>query len=275
MELPTSLTSPADACRLVSLLFGASIAVTFAERLSRARDYDAHGWFPWRIFRFDRTHFAMVRRSPRFFDALFGSVGMAIIAVLAISAVGVMWFSPVASGRFTAAVAVIVAASLLTHVRSTYGGDGSQQMNLVIGVSLLLGFNPWVRPAVGGVALVFIVAQSCLAYFTSGVAKLVSPIWMHGDPLVGIMGTTAYGSPLGYRLVSVDARTRKAICISMVLLETAFPIGLALPHGGLLAFLAWGVAFHISNAVFMGLNTFVWSFVATYPAVVWVWHLLH
>ena len=31
---------------------------------------------------------------------------------------------------------------------------------------------------------------------------------------------------------------------------------------------AWGVAFHVMNAVVMGLNSFFWSFAATYPAVI-------
>ena len=43
----------------------------------------------------------------------------------------------------------------------------------------------------------------------------------------------------------------------------------------LILFLAWGVVFHIANAFTMGLNTFFWSFLATYPALLYLWHVLH
>jgi hypothetical protein len=34
-----------------------------------------------------------------------------------------------------------------------------------------------------------------------------------------------------------------------------------------LLFLGWGVAFHLGCAVVMGLNNFLWAFIATYPAL--------
>lgn len=36
-----------------------------------------------------------------------------------------------------------------------------------------------------------------------------------------------------------------------------------------------GAAFHVANAFLMGLNSFVFSFVATYPAVIYLNHVLH
>ena len=275
LDLVQRFASPADVARAVSVLMGVSAAVTFAEKLVRAHDFGPGGWFPWRIFRFDRLQVATVRRLPRFFDALFGFSGMSLMLVAGLLGVGVMWLAPISTWRFTAGVATVVAVILLLHVRSTYGGDGSQQMNLLVGSALLLGFNPIVRPAAGVVSLLFIAAQSCLAYATSGLAKVASPIWMRGDPLVGIFATTAYGSPLGLRLVSVHSAMRRAVCLGMVFTETIFPLAVVAPEPVLVAFLAWGVLFHLSNAVLMGLNTFFWSFLATYPALIYVWHVLH
>jgi hypothetical protein len=37
-----------------------------------------------------------------------------------------------------------------------------------------------------------------------------------------------------------------------------------------LLFIAAGMLFHFSTAIFMGLNDFFWSFVATYPALLFV-----
>jgi hypothetical protein len=41
----------------------------------------------------------------------------------------------------------------------------------------------------------FIAAQALLAYSTSGIAKLVSPVWRDGTGLVGILSTIDHGTP--------------------------------------------------------------------------------
>lgn len=264
-----------ECCRIVCIFYGLSVAITFAEKLLNARDYGAQGWFAWRVFRFDRVHLKVFRTLPRLMDAVFGRVGMSCALGGGLIGVVIMWLASVGSVMFALGSAATVVPCLLIHFRSTYGGDGSQQMNLLIGVAVLLGFNPWVEPATGSFSLLFIAAQSCLAYFTSGLSKLVSPIWTQGDPLVGILSTTAYGSDLGLHLVLKMHRLRPLFVVGMILLETLFPISVLGPRWLLLGFLLWGIAFHISNAVFMGLNTFLWSFLATYPTICYAWLLLH
>ena len=54
-------------------------------------------------------------------------------------------------------------------------------------------------------------------------------------------------------------------------------LGAAVLAGGvvLAAWLALGIIFHAGVAVTMGLHMFIWSFCATYPAILYVsWHLL-
>jgi hypothetical protein len=263
------------ACRLMCLLYGVSLTITFAEKWTRVRDYGPHGWFAWRVFKFDRAQFAAFRSAPVAMDRLFGPAGMSVVLGSGIAGVATMWAFSVRSVPFTVGVAITVVACLVIQSRSIYGGDGSQQMNLVIGVAVLLGFNPWVKPMVGSLSLAFVAAQSCLAYFTSGVSKVISPIWMRGEPLVGILSTTAYGSELGLRIALRAPRVTRTASFVMVGLETSFPLSVAGPLPILVGFLLWGVAFHVANAFFMGLNTFLWSFLATYPAICYVWLQLH
>ena len=47
----------------------------------------------------------------------------------------------------------------------------------------------------------------------------------------------------------------------------AFPLVLVAPKKVALGLLGTGVTFHVGNAVFMGLNRFMWAFSGTYPAV--------
>jgi hypothetical protein len=61
-----------------------------------------------------------------------------------------------------------------------------------------------------------------------------------------------------------------ALCWGTILFETAFVVAAILPRNALLVLLAVGAAFHVAVAIMMGLNGFVWSFVATYPAILYL-----
>jgi hypothetical protein len=183
--------------------------------------------------------------------------------------------SSVSSPMFTIGVFLTMLSGFILQVRSNYGGDGAQQMNTILGAALLLGFNPWISPLAGIIGLTFVAAQACLSYFVSGVAKLISPLWRSGDALPRILSTTAYGSAAAYRIAQQNPTLTRVLCKATVLLEVLFPVLLILPKELFFAFLVWGVLFHLSLAFLMGLNTFFWSFVATYPAIYFVWTLLH
>jgi len=149
-------------------------------------------------------------------------------------------------------------------------------MNLVVSISLLSGFNRWAGPDLAEVSLLFVAGQACLAYSTSGIAKLVSPVWRREDPLLGILATTAYGSPRSYRvLASLPSRWRQLSTLTVVLMESSFPVMLLGSKWVLVVYLCWGVVFHAVNAGVMGLNSFFWSFLATYPALCFTWLVLH
>lgn len=47
-----------------------------------------------------------------------------------------------------------------------------------------------------------------------------------------------------------------------------FPLVFVLPWNVAIASLACYAMFHFCNAYFMGLNAFVWSFLASYPSVI-------
>jgi hypothetical protein len=270
-----AFADPVFTCRIISLLYGLSVGCTFAERLVYLSDYGKGGWFAWEIFRHDRIQIAAFRRLPRVTGLAFGPGGMLVALYVGLLGVVVMWVTPVSCLLFTIGVAATVSTCLFIQARSCFGGDGAHQMNIIIGVAILVGFNPWLDRAVGNLSLVFIAAQACLAYCASGVAKLVSPIWRSGDALPKILATVAYGSNLGFQLMNRVPKVSRWVCRGTVLAETIFPICIAAPAPLLLSFLAWGVMFHIANGLLMGLNTFLFSFVGTYPAILYTWYLLH
>jgi hypothetical protein len=62
----------------------------------------------------------------------------------------------------------------------------------------------------------------------------------------------------------------RALCVSVVMGECLFPVGVLLGGPYLLVTLAWSLSFHIAVVATMRLNTFVLAFPATYFAVYFV-----
>jgi hypothetical protein len=163
----------------------------------------------------------------------------------------------------------VVVTTLLLNLRSPYGMDGSDQMSLQIFAALFLGYLSGTRLGLQ-VSLCFIGAQACLSYFTSGMAKALSPQWRTGGVVFAIFNTRTYGYEPAARFLYSHPSIAKAATYGAVTMECAFPLVLVVGWPFLVVFVAWGVAFHLMNATVMGLNSFFWSFSATYPAVIYL-----
>lgn len=162
---------------------------------------------------------------------------------------------------------VIVACTALLSV-ATGGSDGADKIALVACVAALLialGIETGDRwLCLAGVA--WGAGQVTIAYATAGTAKLVRPFWRDGTALVAAM--TSYAS--GHAVAAAIVRHRHAaiaLTWMVMLVETLFPLALLVPPGACLAALAALAIFHVATAILMGLNTYPWAFVATYPCV--------
>jgi hypothetical protein len=166
------------------------------------------------------------------------------------------------------ALSVIMFSSLLMHLRSPWGMDGSDQMLTQVFGALFLS-------AIAGSLLAakatlwFIAGQVCLSYATAGVAKARSTYWHDGKAVFAIFNTRTYGYEPIARFLLRRPRITKALTWGAVTMECAFTLAIIAGYPGCLIFVAWGVAFHLMNAAVMGLNSFFWSFVSTYPAVIY------
>lgn len=115
-------------------------------------------------------------------------------------------------------------------------------------------------------AVFFVAAQLVLSYLTAGIAKLISPIWRSGQAVGLIMRTKTYGTPWLSRTVK-QLHLSGPLSWATILFEVVGPLSVLAGPKPTLLFLAAGMLFHISIAIAMGLNTFVWAFTATFPAV--------
>lgn len=165
---------------------------------------------------------------------------------------------------------IIVVSSLYMSYRTCFGGDGSDQMGLIVSVgALLMALGlALTDQRISNAGVLLIGGQATLSYFVAGTSKLVSPIWRGGDALMGVMSTQTYGHLLAVKIAGQRPLLCSFVCWLVIITEMLFPLALVAPVQILIVCLAGFGIFHLSNAYFMGLNAFVWPFVATYPSVV-------
>ncbi|MEP0262704.1 hypothetical protein [Dokdonia sp.] len=164
----------------------------------------------------------------------------------------------------------LVLTSLMINYRSPFGQDGSDQMStIVIIVLFLYHINPE-NSIVAQAGIWFIALQSLLSYFTAGFFKAKGEKWTtRPNAVFLIFNTATYGSkPIaGYlqnRQMAITFLTWSTVAV-----EAAFPLVLVTGYPGMIVFLGWGLTFHLMNALVMGLNSFLWAFLATYGAIIY------
>jgi hypothetical protein len=164
------------------------------------------------------------------------------------------------------AALVVLMARMLLYLRNQLGLDGADQMTLVVasGVAVAL-LVPDSDAAT--IALYYVAAQLLLSYAVAGIAKAISPSWRSGRAVPGILSTVGHGSPSVGAWLRGHPQLSRLACWSVILFECSAPLLILLGVPGALAIITFGLGFHLSIALLMGLNNFLWSFAATYPAL--------
>ena len=187
-----------------------------------------------------------------------------IVAVLRLAAGLVLPFS---GGAMAAVLLVMLGCTALLSI-ACGGGDGADKIALVaclaaLLIALGLSLDDRLLCLAG---LAWGAGQVTIAYVASGVAKLVRGFWRDGSALAAAM--TSYRS--GHVAAAAVVRHRPTAIVlawGVMLVETLFPLALIAPQPLSLAILAILAAFHVATAFVMGLNTYPWAFIATYPCV--------
>lgn len=259
MDLDTTYT-------WIVILASIGVFIASLEIVALKGEFEEGGLFSWDVLRtVSRTTLSVGTDRPTQFISHPFFVP-AVIGARALAALVLIFFSNNHS-LSTACVLAIIAASVVMFWRAPIGLDGSDQMSLITFVAIAI-YKLFPRDVqVAHASLWFIAIQGCLSYFVAGIAKVVSPVWRSGEAVRRILGTRTYGTSRSASLVS----GRDSVCLALswllMLFECSFPLALAFGKTGFTVFAVLGVLFHMTNAVTMGLNTFVWAFVATYPAI--------
>ena len=159
---------------------------------------------------------------------------------------------------------------LLHRFQGPYNG-GSDLMTLLIVFCLTL--VRWVPSDPDGfwrdAVFAYLALQAILSYFKAGWAKVRNPDWRNGQALRDVFLFSAYPVSEQTRAWAERPRVLWAMAWAVVLFELLFPLTL-LTTSSLIAGLALGATFHVANAMLFGFNRFVWTWIATYPAIPWL-----
>jgi hypothetical protein len=249
-----------------SALLGMGVLVTSLEYLALHRHYGPGGVFSWNVYSLTYRWTAeggVARTLQRVFSAR-GFLGLS--AVRAACAALLLLVPALGSGERALLLFILVLSGFLLHLRSIYGLDGSDQMTLFVSMGLFAASITSSEHVVS-LSCWLITLQTCLAYLVAGVAKLISAQWRSGRGLVGILSTSMYGHGALHAFLQTRPNLTCALSWSVILYECSFFLVLAGSRETTLLILATGVMFHVANAAVMGLNNFLWAFVATYPVV--------
>lgn len=261
------MSEAAEVYRAVLAIAGLGLLVSAAEYWVRADAFEPTGPYAWRVL-------SLRRDVPEAFGALVSRLParatIRALMALRVAALLAAVVSHPGEATFTAATGLLVASeALLSWRRTSLGADGADQMTALILVTTFVcaGIAPTEFTLTAG--LWFIAAQGCFSYLAAGVAKLVSPTWRSGVAVGLILNTGAYGTPGVASLLASRTWLSSVMSWSAMTLETLFPIALVAPEPVRWTVLAAGALFHLQCAVIMGLNTFLWAFIATYPAIIY------
>lgn len=258
--------------RVILLLFVIGQVFTTSELLflHAKGEYSRNGFFSWKIIRLDINTITGDSPVGNVLDSLLDTKGFIKLILIKLTCLIFLVVATPYSFLFTFASGILVLCMLLIQFRSMYGGDGSDQMSLILAVSIFFGLSMVSSPAIQKYCFYFIGLQSCLAYSTSGVAKILSKKWRNGEAVYEIFNTGSYGNKAISHLLKNRKFINLFLCWTVIIMEIIFPLCLIAPVYVSFAILLWGFTFHLLNVAIMGLNSFFWAFTATYPAIIFV-----
>lgn len=256
--------SAETAFALCSRLAGVWIVISSAERLVILSEFKPKGAYD------PRVNLARVSAGlESIFRRLSNSVRLhaSLLSCRLVAGI-VLIFSPDTTLIMTIGWMVVAATTLLTTWLLINGGeDGSHQMLTIISAAFSIALISSFSTGLPESGLYFVGAQSCLAYGTAGVAKLISPVWRSGEAIKGVLSTRTHGIEGPAIMMQRHSLVALGVCWATILFEVCFILAPLAPQSWLIVLFAVAAIFHLMSACAMGLNGFFWSFTATYPAI--------
>ena len=250
--------------RTVLILTAVGQFISGAQVCANRRLFESGGVLDWRLVsrQYEGVRMASMVASRLPFDA---PTVMSLAGIKCASAAAAI-LTALTGASLVIPLVGLVGANAALAVRTPVGWTGADQMGNVVCLATLLAALVD-SPRSTSACLVFIALQASSAYIVAGSCKLGHLTWRDGSCLRALLTTGCWSN------ARMAAWMRDREALSMVVgrlvlgAEILFPLVLIAPADLAAGALLLGVLFHVVLAFVMGLNTFVWMFPATYPAI--------
>lgn len=258
------LGSPSTALGWTQRLTALALALQTIELLQLRRAWADDGIWRWELLA--PEHHALFAPVRSLLRSLLPARRFALLLwarLLAALALGV--------GFGAAPFLFVTQVAIGVRFRGTFNG-GSDVMSVILLAALSLPQLSGGSELAQEAALLYIAVQLTLSYFVAGVAKLQHGEWRAGGALRALVGS--YGAP-GWVVGALDGAGRlRWIGWSVLAFECAFPLAWSGPRACAIL-LGAGLCFHLAVWLILGLNRFVFVWVAAFPALCWCSRWVH
>jgi hypothetical protein len=258
--MPCRLVNSGEALRWVEILLSFSTLVQSLEWIHLRKVMTPQGVWHWESLKPDLQSFPRILMP--FFERIFPYPNFIGVLLLRVLAALVLLFH-----SHPTLVLILLFTTILGNLRwrGTFnGGSDFMTLSVLLPVSIAsLAGNS--TPLQTG-CLWYVSIQACTSYLIAGWIKIKKKNWRTGAALTGFVKSAIYSPRSGLtELITIPAIALLTSWAVMIF-ELTFPLALLNPSG-CLAFLTFGLVFHLGNAYFFGLNRFLLAWAAAYPAL--------
>jgi len=254
------IESPQAALFWTQKLIALAIALETLELLKTRDTLSENGIWKWSILKKEFEVFPNVFQ--KFFALIFSYNNFTYLLLarltLAILAIFFYWPTP------------IILLSILTvftymRWRGTVNG-GSDYMTIIVLLTLAIAMTFETSPKIVLACLWYITIQTCSSYFIAGISKLKQKGWRNGEALGAYLCSNLYVTPLAAQRFATNSFLILLASWTIIIFECAFPFALVRPDI-CAALIGIALVFHLANFYIFGLNRFLFTWSATYPAL--------
>ncbi len=257
-----------------TIILAVGLSIKTLELWRESSEFNPGGSFDWQIVGRDSM---LVSQFQGVLRSIYSRNGMLIIfSTSLLSFFGLVVFGPFVPhwGLFRIFFILLAVSNLFVYYRQGFGLDGADQMSMVILLTTLFCFIPTDSQTIHLIGIFFITAQLFLSYLVSGIAKLISTEWRSGLAIQGILSTYTYGTSITRDIFTNRKKLSQVVCWMVIVLEIIYPAAIFLDIPYIYGAVIAGILFHVSIAVLMGLNDFVWGFSSAYPSLIFATYLI-
>lgn len=270
LNLPDWLVHPMACIEMVTRLAALSTILAATEVLAARKDFACEPGLAWdNLKRFSRL--PAEGRLEALLGVVFRYPGyMALHWVWLLAAVGLAFSLTHPVLRPGLLYLVFVIQALISLRQCSIINFGCDKMRLLLLGALALREIVPDGELLARATLFFIGGQGVLAYFTAGAFHQRLSEWRRGEATVCVLRHPLYGDPLAAEALARHLVVSRLLTWGVSVLEIGFPLALLGGVQTMLPALAGTLLMHVLLGYLSGLPQFVWAFLASYPALLFM-----